>query len=111
VSAQPQPEIKGWTWAGFVPFGLFAFANGSVGWGLIGLASTFSGLIGVIYWVFIGLQGRELAWKGRRYQRSYDFERSMHQWDLAGQISAMVVLLSVLALAIFFAIKRSEHLI
>jgi len=89
------PEASGWTFGGCVAFGLFAFLNGSVLWGLIavlgGMVPYVGGLAGLIYFIYIGVQGRELAWRGRRFDNVHQYVATMNAWNTWGLIVGLVI--------------------
>lgn len=87
-------EARGWTFAGFVPYGLFAFVNGSVLWGVLYF------ILGLIYSIFIGIQGKELAWQNRRFDSVEQYNETMRIWNIWG----IVCLAALVAFAIIYAI-------
>ena len=93
----PIPDgVKGWTFAGMAPFGLFALYNGMWGWGIAGLLLTAAAFpFYIIYVLVIGIVGREEAWRNRRFGNMAQFERTMNIWSYAG------IILGVFALGIF----------
>jgi hypothetical protein len=88
------PQASGCTFAGCVPFGLFGFFNGSVLWGILGLVLGWSGL-GLIYIIYIGIQGRELAWRNRRFAGIQEFVDTMRAWHTGGIVALCVGLLAM----------------
>jgi hypothetical protein len=113
----PAPAVaSGWTFAGCVPFGLFAFFNKSVVWGLVGLlggfvpiASIFP-IVALVYAIYIGIQGRELAWRGRKFASVGQYEETMTVWNTWGAALAVVsVLLGVLFYFVVSAVMRAEQ--
>lgn len=91
-------QTQGWTFAGFVPFGLFAFVNGSVLWGVLYWLLSFFG-VSLVYNIYVGIKGRELAWQSRRFDSLQQFEETMAAWNRWGIISLIA---SVLLIGIFF---------
>ena len=84
------PHASGWTFAGFVPFGLFGFVNGLTVWGVVGLIGHFIGILSIIYWIYIGIQGKELAWKHRRFDSIQQYEETMRAWNTWGLVLFLV---------------------
>jgi hypothetical protein len=80
------PQAKGWNFGGFVPFGLFAWMNGNTTWGIIGAIGSFVGILGLVYAIYIGASGKELAWKGKRFNSLEEYEATMRGWNIAGLI-------------------------
>jgi len=107
-SGYPVPEAaRGWSFAGFVPFGLFAFVNGMPLWGAIGLiASIFFSFLYAIYAIIVGVMGKEQAWQNRRFDSLQQYQDVMRAWNTWGLIllvvgGALMVLNLMLALAVF----------
>jgi hypothetical protein len=95
----PAPELaKGWHFGGFVPFGLFAFINGSPMWGAIGLIAYLVGF----YWIYsivIGFIGKEQAWRNRRFDSTQQYLETMGAWNTWGLV---LLLLSVALVVLYF---------
>jgi hypothetical protein len=98
--ARPAPYwASGWTFAGAIPFGLFALYNGLQAYGLAGILLSVLGLPLVLllwpfsigYIVYIGFRGRELAWRSRRFADRRQYEQMMYSWNVAGAFSLVVV--------------------
>jgi hypothetical protein len=90
------PQAKGWNFGGFVPFGLFAFMNGNTTWGVLGAIGSFVSILGLVYAIYIGASGKEMAWKGKRFTDLAEYETTMRGWNIAGLI--------MLGLSVFFVI-------
>jgi hypothetical protein len=109
--ARPAPAwTGGWSFAGAVPFGLFALYNGMHVYGLAGILLSVFGLplilllwpFSIGYIVYLGFKGRELAWRGRRFADRREYEQAMRSWNIAGAWSLLlVVVLYVLWAALF----------
>jgi hypothetical protein len=83
--------VKGWTFAGMAPFGLFALYNGMWGWGITGLLLTAAAFpFYIIYVLVIGITGREEAWRSRRFGDMAQFECTMNIWSYAGIILGII---------------------
>lgn len=88
------PEDSGrWTFAGCVPFGIFAFAHNLPGWGTLGCLGSLIAVPLPVYFFVIGASGRQMAWKHRRYRDLEQYNRSMQAWNLAG---ILIFIVSVL---------------
>jgi hypothetical protein len=88
-------EANGWTFAGFIPYGLFAFLNGNTTWGVIGLLLSIFGLH-IVYVIYIGIKGREMAWQGRRFESAMQFSDTMREWNKWGLIVLIVAGVAIL---------------
>lgn len=91
-------EANGWTFAGFIPYGLFAFLNGNTTWGVIGLLLSIFGLH-IVYVIYIGIKGREMAWQGRRFESVRQFSDTMREWNKWGLI---VLIITGVAILLYF---------
>lgn len=100
------PEASGWTFAGCVPFGLFAFLNGSTLWGVLGIAGWFvGGILGIVYLIYIGVQGRDLAWRSRRFNSVQEYQETMRSWNTWGLVIGIgMFVFSALVMAMCFTI-------
>lgn len=97
------PSVKGWTWAGFIPFGICAFANNSTMWGAFGLIADFIRL-SLVYAIVFGLMGREVIWKSRRFTSLAEFENTMAAWNKWGII---ILCVSVFIIGLFIILYIS----
>ncbi len=78
------PGVSGFNAGGCVPFGLFGFLNGSMLWGFLGLGGCLFGLLHLISAIFLAIQGRELAWRNKRYDSIEQFQDTMQPWNIWG---------------------------
>ena len=92
------PQAQGWTFGGCIPWGLFGFFNGSTLWGVLGLVAHFTGL-SLVYAIYIGIKGKELAWQNRRFDSMHQFEETMKAWNKWGII---VTVIEVVLLVLYF---------
>jgi hypothetical protein len=105
----PPPEAQGWTFAGCIPFGLFGFYNGSQLWGFVGLAGSIISLVGWIYAIFIGIQGKQLAWQNRRFESMQQYLAVMRAWNIWGiVVIAFSIVISILYFIFFMMLALSE---
>ena len=95
------PFTQGWTFAGCLPFGLFAFLNNSTLWGVLGLGGMIISALQLVYAIYVGIEGRKLAWKNRRFESVQQFEETMRAWNNWG-LGCLVA--QVIMMVIFFAI-------
>jgi hypothetical protein len=103
------PEASGWTWGGFVPFGLFGFMNNNTMWGVFGLLTWILGFQ-LIYSIVVGVTGKQMAWKSRRFDSVEQYELTMKGWNTAGLfcfiagvvlvVAFIVMYIAIIALAI-----------
>ncbi len=75
---------NGWTFAGCIPFGIYAFSHNLPGWGAMSCIGT---LIWPLHWVYffvIGASGRQMAWKNKCFDSLEQYGNSMNVWNLSG---------------------------
>ncbi len=89
------PGVKGWCWGGFLLNWIWAIGNKT--W--IGLL-TLLPYIGFVFAIYLGVKGRELAWKNNRWESVEHFNRVQKKWTMwsliissAGIIAAVFVML------------------
>jgi hypothetical protein len=99
MAAAPPASAAGWTFAGFIPFGIFAFLNGNMMMGIIGLAvNILLCPLYIAYSIYIGIAGRKLAWENRQFSSVEEFESTMKAWNMWGMILLVVgIVLSMLS--------------
>jgi hypothetical protein len=83
-------EAKGWSYAGFIPFGAFGFGMGFGALGIVGFLGTVLGWFGLLVWigyiVACGVKGREYAWRQRKFVSIEQYTKSLELWDSAGKV-------------------------
>lgn len=72
------PSARGWTFAGFTPFGLFAFIHGSVLWGVLHFVAA------PVAAIYLGIYGKQLAWRNRRFDSIEQYQATLRAWNLWG---------------------------
>lgn len=80
------PGVSGFNAGGCVPFGLFAFINGNTLWGIISLIGLIISPAQLVYAIYIAIQGRELAWRNRRFDSLEQFQDTMQPWNIGGLV-------------------------
>jgi hypothetical protein len=105
------PQASGWTFAGFVPFGIFHFFNGNTGLGVLGLFTSllsfiwFLGILNLGYSIYVGITGRESAWRNRRFNSAMEYDDTMRTWNTAGLVLLVLgVLVWIGFIMLFFVI-------
>lgn len=105
LQAWTPKEAQGWTFAGFVPLGLFALSNNITSWGLLALACSIVPYIGIVVlplcWIYIGINGKKLAWKLRKFESREQFKKTMAAWENAGGIMFIILILGLALSACF----------
>ena len=78
--------VKGWSWGGFLL---------TIIWGLshrVWLSLLiFIPYIGLLVSIYIGIKGRELAWKNKRWESVEHFNRVQRSWSIWSAIIAIVL--------------------
>ncbi len=95
-SAAVPEEVKGWSWGGFfltwIWWGLF----NSVWWSFFLVVIIPQPFINVI----LGVKGRELAWKYKRWESVEQFKLSQRKWDIAGVVLLVISLVILIIIVI-----------
>lgn len=87
--------IKGWSWGAFLLNWIWAIGNRT--W--IGLLAIFP-YIGFVFAIYLGIKGRELAWKNKRWESVEHFNRVQRKWSKW----ALIIILGSMILGILAAI-------
>jgi hypothetical protein len=75
------PGVKGWSWGAFLLNWIWAVSHKT--WiGLLCLVPY----IGFIFSIYLGLKGRELAWRNKRWEDLEHFNRVQKKWSVWGLI-------------------------
>ena len=91
----PPPGVKGWSWGAFLLNWIWAIGNKS--WiGLLCLVPY----VGFIMTIYLGIKGRELAWRNKRWDSLEHFNRVQRRWS----IWALVLILGAAGIGILAAI-------
>lgn len=89
------PEIKGWCWGAFLLSWIWAVSN-RVWIGLL----CFVPWIGIIAWIYLGLKGRELAWRKKKWESVEHFNAVQRKWSAWGiGITVSVIVIDVIVIA------------
>jgi hypothetical protein len=89
------PGVKGWSWGAFLLNWIWAVGNRT--WiGLLCLVPY----IGFVVGIYLGIKGRELAWRNKRWDSVEHFNRVQRKWS----IWALVLIFGVAGIGILAAI-------
>jgi hypothetical protein len=91
----PPPGVKGWSWGAFLLNWIWAIFNKT--W--IGLLCLIP-YVGLIVAIYLGIKGRELAWRNKRWDSLEHFASVQRKWS----IWAGVLILGSFAIGIVAAI-------
>jgi len=88
------PEgVKGWSWGAFLLNWIWAIGNKSY----IGLLA-FVPYIGLLMAIFLGVKGREMAWRNKRWESVEHFNIVQKKWSKWGLIlTVFIFVLGILA--------------
>mgnify|MGYP001607344398 CR=1 FL=1 len=93
------PEIKGWNWGAFgvtLIWGIY-YGAWAVLWGfLLGLIP----IIGILWWVYVGIKGNEWAWRKNKWQSVEQFITAQNKWKPWGIAFFIFSILSMIPLLI-----------
>lgn len=100
---EPIPDgVKGWSWGAFLLNWIWAIGN-RTWWGLLALIPY----VGFVVAIWLGFQGREMAWRNRSWDSVEHFNRVQKKWS---QWAVWLVLAGGLILGIFAAIAIPAYL-
>lgn len=98
-------EIKGWSWGGFLWGWIWSIGNDT--W--IGLL-TLVPIIGFIMRIVLGVNGREWAWKNKRWDGVEHFKKIQRRWVIWWLILGLFPLLAFLSVAFLSTINPVEQM-
>ena len=85
--------VKGWSWGAFLLSWLWAIFNKSY----IGLLALVP-YVGLIVAIYLGVKGRELAWKNKRWENLEHFNRVQRKWSIwAACLLVIPIIIGILA--------------
>ena len=91
----PPPGVAGWSWGAFLWNWIWALGNKTY----VGVLAIIP-YVGFIVAIYLGVKGRELAWRNKRWDSFEHFDSVQKKWSWWG----VVIILGVLALGILAAI-------
>jgi hypothetical protein len=84
--------IKGWSWGAFLLNWIWAIFNKSY----IGLLALIP-YVGFLIAIYLGIKGRELAWKNKKWESLEHFNRVQRKWSIWGSCLVMIPIIGILA--------------
>lgn len=94
-SIEVPPGVAGWSWGAFLLNWIWAIFNST--WiGLLCLVPY----IGFIFAIYLGIKGRELAWRNKRWDSMEHFNRVQRNWSKW----ALIIILGTMVIGILAAI-------
>ena len=98
------PGVKGWSWGAFILSWIWGMFNGT--W--VALLAVIPG-VGFIVAIYLGVKGREMAWRNKAWTSVEEFNEVQRQWSVWG-IGILVAgsLVSVLIVMPFGQSKSTE---
>lgn len=89
-------EIKGWNWGAFglsIIWGVY-YGAWPVLWGMLlgGIP-----VLGILWFVFVGMKGNEWAWRKNKWESMEKFKASQEKWKVWGILFGVLNILSVLS--------------
>lgn len=96
----PPPGIKGWSWGAFLLNWIWAIFNST--WiGLLCLVPY----VGWIVSIYLGIKGRELAWRNKRWDSVDHFNEVQRKWSMW----ALIVIVGAVLVGILAAIALPAY--
>jgi hypothetical protein len=77
----PPSGVSGWSWGAFLLSWVWAIFNKT--W--LGLLSLIP-YVGILVAVYLGVKGRELAWRNKRWESLENFDQVQRRWSFWGVI-------------------------
>jgi hypothetical protein len=88
----PPDGVRGWSWGAFFLNWIWAIGNRT--W--IGLLAIIP-YVGFIMAIYLGMKGRELAWRNKRWDSLEHFNRVQRRWSLWSLVLILIALLGIVA--------------
>ena len=98
----PPPGVSGWSWGAFLLSWIWAVANKT--W--IGLLALIP-YVGFLFAIYLGIKGRELAWRNKRWESLEHFNQVQRRWSFWGAIIVIGAL--VLGIAAGIAVPAYQQ--
>ncbi len=96
----PPEGVKGWSWGAFLLNWIWALFNKT--W--IGLLCLIP-YVGFVVGIYLGIKGRELAWRNKRWDSLEHFNRVQRSWSVWG----VTLILGAVAIGIIAAIALPAY--
>ena len=91
----PPPGVAGWSWGAFLWNWIWALGNKTY----VGVLAIIP-YVGFIVAIYLGVKGRELAWRNKRWDSFEHFDSVQKKWSWWG----VVIIFGVIGLGILAAI-------
>lgn len=88
-------EVKGWSWGAFLLSWIWAIGNRT--W--IGLLALIP-YVGFLMTIYLGIKGREMAWRNNRWDSIEHFNRVQRSWSKWG----VIIFVGIFGISILAAI-------
>jgi hypothetical protein len=75
----PPPGVSGWSWGAFLLSWIWAISN-KTWFGLLSLTPY----VGILVALYLGVKGRELAWRNKRWESLEYFNQVQKRWSFWG---------------------------
>jgi hypothetical protein len=96
------PEgIKGWSWGAFFWTWIWAIGNKTY----IGLLALIP-YVGFIMAIYLGIKGREMAWRNKQWDSVEHFQRVQRKWTMWALIFFGIAFVGILAAIVLPATQR-----
>ncbi|WP_444916892.1 hypothetical protein [Microbulbifer sp. JMSA003] len=87
------PEgVKGWSWGAFFFSWIWAIFNKTY----IGLLALVP-YIGFIFSIYLGIKGRELAWRNKQWESIEHFNSVQRKWSIWGVCFLLIAIVGIVA--------------
>ncbi len=100
----PPDGVKGWSWGAFWWNWIWAIFNRT--WvGLLALIPY----VGVIMAIYLGVKGRELAWRNKRWDSLEHFNRVQRRWSIWSLVMFLFAMLGIVAAIVIPAYSEYQR--
>jgi|GEM_PF-3481759 len=103
------PGVAGWSWGAFFLTWIWGIGN-SVWIALLALVPI--PLLSFIMSIVLGIRGRELAWRAKHWDSVDSFNKTQHNWSIAGVLlfSVSLLLIPILVVIVIVAINPAGRI-
>ena len=96
----PPEGVKGWSWGAFLLNWIWALPN-RTWFGLLALIPY----VGLIVAIYLGVKGRELAWRNKRWDSLEHFNKVQRRWSFWG----LILVVGIMSIGILAAIALPAY--
>jgi len=92
--------VRKWSWAGFTLGWAYLLGMRAGWWALLFLILNYIPYVGVIPMIYLGIEGRKIAWEKRNWEDFDEYIDVQRKWDIWG-IIIFVILAGLIILGVY----------